>query len=70
MKRDAVASLRIYNAQGRLVRTLLSSFLAAGPHSVSWNGLDDRGRPSSSGVYFIRLQAGGEFLSRTVNLLK
>ncbi len=70
MKRDAVASLRVYDAQGRLVRTLLSSYLAAGPHSVSWNGLDDTGRPSASGVYFLRLQAGGEYLSRTVNLLK
>lgn len=70
LKRDAVASLRVYDAQGRLVRTLLSSYLAAGPHSVSWNGLDDTGRPSASGVYFLRLQAGGEYLSRTVNLLK
>jgi flagellar hook assembly protein FlgD len=70
LKRDAAASLRVYDAQGRLVRTLLSSYLAAGRHSVPWNGLDDTGRPSASGVYFIRLQAGGEYLSRTVNLLK
>jgi len=70
LKRDAATSLRVYDAQGRLVRTLLSSYLAAGPHKVSWNGMDDTGRPSASGVYFLRLQAGGEYLSRTVNLLK
>jgi len=68
--RDAQATLRVYDASGRLVRTLLNSYLAAGRHQVNWDGKDDLGRGAVSGVYFLRLQAAGQFLSRTVNLVK
>jgi hypothetical protein len=67
---DAATTLRVYDASGRLVRTLLDSYVAAGRHSISWDGSDDGGRSVASGVYFLRLQAGGQTLSRTVNLLK
>lgn len=70
LDRDAMATLRVYDASGRLVRTLLDSFVAAGRHSAAWDGRDDAGRSAASGVYFLRLQAGGQFLSRTVNLIK
>jgi len=51
-------SLRVYDVSGRLVRTLVEGPLAAGPHGSSWDGRDDRGRPVSSGIYFLRLQRG------------
>lgn len=46
-------SLKVYDATGRLVRTLASGTREAGVHSVT---LDGRGL--GSGVYFYRLQAG------------
>jgi hypothetical protein len=46
-------SLKLYDAQGRLVRTLVSGTREAGAHSVSLNG-----GSLSSGVYFYRLQSG------------
>ena len=70
LSRDAVATLRVYDVNGRLVRTLVDSYLAAGRRSVTWDGRDDADRSVASGVYFIRLQAGGQSLSRTINLLK
>jgi hypothetical protein len=70
LPRDASTTLRVYDTRGRLVRTLIDSYVAAGRHSIRWNGQDDGGRSVSSGVYFLRLQADGQFLSRTVNLLK
>jgi hypothetical protein len=68
--RDAAATLRVYDVTGRLVRTLLDSYVAAGRHTVSWDGRDDRGITAASGVYFMRLQAAGQYLTRTVNLVK
>lgn len=56
MARDAAATLRVFDAQGRLVRTLLDSYLAAGRYVVDWDGRDDAGRSSASGAYFLRLQ--------------
>lgn len=70
LDRDAQAKLRVYDVRGRLVRRLLDSYLSAGPRSVTWDGKDDSGRLVASGTYFLRLEAGGAFLSRTVSLLK
>lgn len=70
MDRDAQVSLRVFDVHGRLVRTLVDDYLAAGPRVVEWDGTDDRGLPASSGTYYLRLQGGGTYASRTINLLK
>lgn len=52
-------SVRIYDATGRHVRELLAGGrLEAGPHTVQWDGRNDRGTQAESGVYFYRLEAG------------
>ena len=63
-------SLRIYDAGGRLIRTLVDGKRPAGRHEAIWNGLDDRGRPAASGVYFCRLDAHGMSLARKMVLLR
>ena len=50
--------LRIYDAQGRAVRQLVSEMRPAGAHEVSWSGKDDRGRAVASGVYVYELRSG------------
>jgi len=70
LERDAQATLRVFDVHGRLVRTLVDSYLAAGPRTVEWDGRDDHGRSLASGTYYMRLQGGGAYASRTVNLLK
>jgi hypothetical protein len=58
------AGVRVFTAGGRLVRVLASAGeFTAGNHTLHWDGRDDRGRAAASGVYVIRLDAGGE--SRT-----
>ncbi len=70
LDRNAQVSLRVFDVQGRVARTLLSSYLTAGPRVIGWDGRDDRGRPLASGTYFLRLEGGGTYLTRTVNLIK
>lgn len=53
------ASLKIYNAAGRLVRILVEEDKKAGFYLVQWDGKDSRGRAVASGVYFYRLDTGG-----------
>jgi len=53
-----LAQITIYNLAGQRVRQLLDDRLSAGKYTVSWNGLDDMGRPLASGVYLCRLQVG------------
>ena len=51
------ADLAIFDASGRRVRTLINGPLAAGPQLVTWTGHDDGGRPTPSGIFFLRLSA-------------
>ena len=52
-------AMRLYDAQGRLVRTLVEPRTQdAGRYSVAWDGLDAQGRGASPGLYFARLDAG------------
>jgi Subtilase family/FlgD Ig-like domain len=65
-------TLRIYDAAGRLVRTLLQDYVEPVPTqcSVTWDGNDDRGRRTSSGIYYYRLEVGGTVESRRLVLLR
>ncbi|TMQ59981.1 MAG: T9SS type A sorting domain-containing protein [Candidatus Eisenbacteria bacterium] len=70
LDRNAQVSLRVFDVQGRAVRSLVNSYLTAGTRLVSWDGRDDNGRQLSSGTYFLRLEGGGTYLTRTVSLVK
>lgn len=48
-------ALTVYDIRGRAVRQLVSGYLAAGSHRVSWQGTDEQGRTVPSGVYLYRL---------------
>ena len=55
---DAHVRIKIYNAQGREIRTLEDNFRTAGNYIVSWDGRDNLGRSVASGVFFYQMQAG------------
>ena len=48
----------IYDVSGRPVVTLVDREEAAGPYGVEWNGTGADGARVSSGVYFVRIEAG------------
>jgi hypothetical protein len=62
--------LDIFDARGRLVRTLANDRFAQGEHTVLWNGVDQNGRSVSSGTYYCRLQSDSGVRSRTLMLVK
>ncbi len=51
-------TLKIYNVLGEVVRTLVDEPMAPGAHEVVWDGKDDQGDETASGIYFYRLRAG------------
>jgi hypothetical protein len=63
-------SLRVYDSSGRHVRTLVDKRMTSGVHSVSWDGRDALGRKAASGVYYFRLTAGKQTITRKAVLLK
>ncbi len=68
---SAVVTLAVYNLKGQLVKTLLADTgLSSGKHSVIWDGLDNKGKGVSSGVYFCRLSSGSSQACRKMLLAK
>ncbi len=58
----ADVGLTVYNVLGQPIRTLVAEHQAAGRYAVEWDATNDSGQSVSSGMYFYRLQAGGDFL--------
>lgn len=68
---DGPARFVVTDLAGRVVRTLVpGTWLGAGAHLASWDGLDDRGRRVAAGVYLTRLVAGGRVTTRTLVRLR
>jgi hypothetical protein len=63
-------SLDVFDASGRLVKTLWNGEKEAGTHVLSWYGEDETGRRGKNGVYFFRLSIGPRVLTRKAILVK
>lgn len=62
--------LRVYNIIGQEVRTLVCRHESAGYKSVQWDGKNQRGNSVTTGVYFIRLEAGSYLKTIKVMMIK
>ncbi len=50
--------LQVFDVRGNNIKRLVAGSLAAGDHSVTWDGTDENGQRVPSGVYFYRLTSG------------
>ncbi len=60
-------SVRAYDASGRLVSAIYEG--NAAPRALVWDGRDESGRLLPTGMYFVRLRAGDQVVSRSVVLI-
>ena len=71
LKKAETVSVKIYNLNGQLVRTLLDNVKkGAGVHTVVWDGRDDSGRKVASGRYIYTLESRNFKATRVMTLLK
>lgn len=69
LSRAGNADLAVYDATGRLVRSVARGPFTAGQYSLAWDGRDAAGNPAAPGLYFVRLKTGeGTFQKRMVRL--
>jgi len=59
--------LRVFDGQGRFIRTLSEGTGSAGRHSVTWDAQDRHNIPAASGVYYIRLTSAAQ--SQTIKVI-
>jgi hypothetical protein len=66
----AEVTLIIYDVTGARVRVLMDGLQTPGGYIARWNGLDDRSVQVASGVYYYRLAAGSQALTRKLVFLR
>lgn len=60
----------VHDVTGRRMAAPADGDVAAGEHSVTWNGTDDRGERLASGLYFVTARTDRGTAVRKVILLK
>ena len=68
LKQKGHVSMRVYDVSGRLVRVLVDDIREAGSYEVIWDGMNDCGRSTASGIYFCRMEA--DDYQRTVKMVQ
>jgi N-acetylneuraminic acid mutarotase len=56
LKKPGNVTLKIYNLQGKLVRTLVDEKKFAGTYSMLWDGTDQQGMKATTGIYIYTLR--------------
>jgi hypothetical protein len=67
---DGKAVVRLFDQLGREVKTLVDADLKAGSYQIQWDGRDALGNVVESGVYFCRIEAAGQTLTRAMQVRK
>jgi hypothetical protein len=66
----APVQLRIYNALGALVRTLVDEKMLPGLYAAQWNGKNDHGEPVASGIYIYQIIVGEFKATKRMTMVK
>jgi len=67
---SANVKLVVHDAAGRALATLVSGAQPAGWHQAAWDGRTLDGRRAPAGVYFSRLETGGEVRVRKMTVVR
>jgi hypothetical protein len=70
VKSPGTVQIRIFNQQGRLVRTLLDQNRPAGNFSIIWNGHDRNDTKLASGIYLCCMRTGSGIFKRKIVLVR
>lgn len=62
--------LKIYDAKGELVKTLVNDEMTAGDYSIKWDGTNHNGIKVSSGTYFYQVKAGQSIQTKKMIMIK
>jgi len=66
----ADVKIEVYNNRGQLVRNFILGYKKQGSYKLTWEGEDNNGCLCSTGIYYIRMQAGKEIYIKKAVLLK
>jgi len=62
------ANIKIYDASGKLVKTLVNGMMNTGTYNLTWNGTDELNNKVSDGIYFYTLETANHKLTKKLVL--
>ena len=63
-------TVAIYDVKGGKIRTLVEGATSVGRHVIQWDGRNDNGGQVGSGVYYYRLKAGKDILTKKLVIVR
>lgn len=63
-------TVRIYNVKGQMVKELINKTHTPGNYQLKWNGIDDKNRSVSSGIYFVRFDSQSKNIIKKIIMVK
>ncbi len=70
LEQEGLVTIRIFDITGREIKTVTSSNMRSGPHSILWDGTNSEGKPIASGVYIYQIKSGTFVNSKKMIYLK
>ncbi len=67
---EADLSLRIFDINGRVVRTLVNNQISSGEHLIDWDCRDNWNNPLPAGIFYLQLQHSGKKEERRLVLIQ
>jgi len=68
--KDVAVRIVVHDVNGKTVATLFNGTAPGGEMELQWNGRDTAGQPVGTGIYFYRLMAGNQTITRKMLLIK
>ena len=65
-----MTTLKIFDASGRIIRTIVNKIQYSGLNKVKWDALNDHGQKASAGIYFYSIETENFRQTKKMILLK
>jgi hypothetical protein len=70
LEKPAMVSVRVFDMQGKAIRTMVNAREEAGSHSLAWNTCDDAGQRVSNASYIVNVVIDGKSISKTLFIVR
>ena len=67
---NSAVRIRVFTVLGAYVATLVDGVQPAGRYLTGWDGRDSSRQTVGSGIYMVRMEAGGESVTRKIIYLR
>jgi len=64
-----IASIKIYDATGKLIKTLVNGRISQREHQIEWNRKDEQGNTVSAGIYILQVVTNGKSDTKKFSIL-